>query len=140
MLTLLKNADLYTPEHKGKKDVLFSETSIIAVEDSIDPGTGSFIETIDASGCYTVPGFIDNHVHITGGGGEGGYASRTPEIMLSSIIDAGITTVIGTLGTDGTTRTMTNLLAKTKGLRDEGISAYCYTGSYQIPEIGRAHV
>ena len=76
---------------------------------------------------------IDAHVHILGGGGEGGYRTRTPEIMLSDIICGGVTTVVGCLGTDGTTRTMTNLIAKARGLEEEGITAYIYTGSYQVP-------
>ena len=80
-----------------------------------------------------MPGLIDAHVHILGGGGEGGYRTRTPEIMLSDIICGGVTTVVGCLGTDGTTRTMTNLIAKARGLEEEGITAYIYTGSYQIP-------
>ena len=80
-----------------------------------------------------MPGFIDAHVHILGGGGEGGPKTRTPEIKLTDITTAGVTTVCGLLGTDGTTRTISNLLAKAKGLRAEGISAYTYTGSYQIP-------
>ena len=76
---------------------------------------------------------IDSHVHILGGGGEGGAKTRTPEIMLSNIIEGGVTTVVGCLGTDGCTRTMENLLAKAKGLEEEGITTFVYTGSYQVP-------
>ena len=85
---------------------------------------------IDGRGRFLVPGFIDGHVHILGGGGEGGYASRTPEIMLSDITTGGVTTVVGCLGTDGTTRSMANLVAKARGLETEGITTYIYTGSY----------
>ena len=45
----------------------------------------------------------------------------------------GVTTVVGCLGTDGIGRDMCALVAKTKGLNEQGISAYCYTGSYQVP-------
>ena len=45
----------------------------------------------------------------------------------------GVTTVVGCLGTDGIGRDMCALVAKTKGLNEQGMSAYCYTGSYQIP-------
>lgn len=80
-----------------------------------------------------VPGFIDSHVHICGGGGEGSFKTRTPEIQLTDMTTAGVTTVIDVLGTDGTTRTMTNLIAKAKGLKEEGVSAFVLTGSYEIP-------
>ena len=80
-----------------------------------------------------MPGFIDSHVHICGGGGEGSYKTRTPEIQLTDITLGGVTTVVGVLGTDGTTRSMGNLIAKSRALEEEGISTYIYTGSYQVP-------
>ncbi len=88
---------------------------------------------IDATGMKLTPGFIDAHVHIAGAGGEGGPATRTPELQLSMLIKAGVTTVIGCLGTDGMTRSVESVLMKAKGLRDEGVSAWIYTGAYQVP-------
>lgn len=81
------------------------------------------------------PGLIDQHVHITGGGGEAGYHSRTPEITLSGIIRYGTTTVVGTLGTDGCTRSLENLYSKAKALEYEGISTFIHTGSYALPSV-----
>ena len=80
-----------------------------------------------------VPGFIDSHVHILGGGGEGGFSTRTPEASLTGLTTAGVTTVVGCLGTDGVARDMISLLAKARGLDEEGITAYIYTGSYRLP-------
>ncbi len=133
LCTLIKHADVFTPEPAGKKDVFIASGKIIAMEDSIDLGSALAPEIIDAQGKRLVPGFIDSHVHILGGGGEGSYKTRTPEIMLSDITRGGVTTVIGCLGTDGTTRTITNLIAKARGLEEEGITCYIYTGSYQVP-------
>ncbi len=133
MLKLIKGAEVYGPECLGKKDVLITAEKIGCVQDSIDIGKAVEIETIDAEGKFLVPGFIDSHVHILGGGGEGSYKTRTPEIMLTDITRAGVTTVIGCLGTDGVTRTMSNLIAKARGLQEEGITCYVYTGSYQVP-------
>ena len=130
---LIKHAEVFAPESLGKKDVLICAEKIIAIKDSIDLGNALDVEIIDAQGKRLVPGFIDSHVHILGGGGEGSYKTRTPEIMLSDITKGGVTTVIGCLGTDGTTRTMTNLIAKARGLEEEGITCYIYTGSYQVP-------
>jgi beta-aspartyl-dipeptidase (metallo-type) len=133
MLKLIQGADMYAPEPLGKKDVLVTGDKIGIIQDHIGIGKHIDMELIDAKGKLMVPGFIDSHVHIIGGGGEGGFKTRTPEIMLSDITRAGVTTVVGCLGTDETTRTLTNLLAKANGLEQEGISCYLYTGSYHVP-------
>jgi len=133
MLKLIHGAEIYAPEPLGKKDVLITGDKIGIIQDRIDVGKHIDIELIDAKGKFLVPGFIDSHVHIIGGGGEGGFATRTPEIMLSDITRGGVTTVVGCLGTDETTRTLTNLLAKANSLEEEGISCYIYTGSYHVP-------
>lgn len=91
------------------------------------------IKVIDASGMHIIPSYIDNHVHIIGGGGELGYTSRIPEINVEDIIKYGVTTIIGVLGTDSITKSMENLIAKTKALNNEGITAYCLTGGYEFP-------
>jgi beta-aspartyl-dipeptidase (metallo-type) len=133
MLTLFKNAQIYGPQYAGKKDVLVGGKSIIAIEDNIGTPAGMDVQTIDCTGFWLVPGLIDAHVHITGGGGEGGPASRMPELTLSMMLDAGVTTVIGCLGTDGFTRTVESVLMKVKTLRALGVSAWMYTGAYQVP-------
>jgi beta-aspartyl-dipeptidase (metallo-type) len=133
MLKLIQGAEIYGPEPMGKKDVLITGDKIGIIQGHIDIGKDIDIELIDAQGRLLVPGFIDSHVHIIGGGGEGGFATRTPEIMLSDITRGGVTTVVGCLGTDETTRTLTNILAKANSLVEEGISCYLYTGSYHIP-------
>lgn len=133
MLKLFKNATVYDPKHLGKKDVLITADKIASIQDSIAIETNADIEIIDLEGKLVFPGFIDSHVHICGAGGEGGYQNRTPEIMLTDLTKAGITTVVGCIGTDSVTRTMSNLIAKARGLQKEGITCYAYTGSYQIP-------
>lgn len=130
-LKIVKGAEIYAPEFLGQKDLILAGDKIAFIGENIS--LGKTVEEINAEGKYLVPGFIDNHVHITGGGGEGSYKTRTPEIVLSDIIGAGVTTVVGCLGTDGVTRTMSNLLAKARALEEEGITAYIYTGSYRIP-------
>ena len=71
--------------------------------------------------------------HASGGGGEAGPETRVPRIHLSHLTEAGVTSCVGVLGTDGTTRTIRDLVATTLGLRAEGLNAWCYTGSYQVP-------
>lgn len=134
MFTLIKGSEVYAPQYLGKKDILLAAGKIASISDHIDwPLSDLDIHLIDATGKMVTPGFIDAHVHITGGGGEGGYRTRTPEIYLSDVTKAGVTTIVGVIGTDGTTRTMTNLIAKAKALKEEGISCFVHTGSYQVP-------
>lgn len=134
MIKIIKNAEIYSPKFLGKKDIVIVGDKIEGIYENIKvPEDFLSVEVIDAEGKILVPGFIDAHVHLIGGGGEGGYKTRTPELPLSKITKAGITTVVGVLGTDGVCRNMRSLLAKVKALKEEGITAYCYTGSYDIP-------
>ncbi|KSU62081.1 isoaspartyl dipeptidase [[Bacillus] enclensis] len=134
MLTLIQNGEVYAPDYLGKKDILLVNDKIGYIEESIEvPENFVDMTVIDAKGKCVVPGFIDSHVHITGGGGEGSFKTRTPEIQLSQSTLSGITTLIGVIGTDGTTRTMTNLIAKARALEEEGITCFVQTGSYQVP-------
>lgn len=134
MITVIKNIHVYAPEDLGIKDVVITSNKIEGIYDNVEiPNNFVAIEIIDGKGKLLYPGFIDNHVHILGGGGEGGFKTRTPEMQLSMLIEAGVTTVVGCIGTDGVCRNMRSLIAKAKGLEEEGITTYCYTGSYDIP-------
>lgn len=135
MITIIRNVKVYKPEPIGIKDVLLMGDKIAAIEDRIDIDLNGLVDIkeIDGSGKILVPGFIDCHVHILGGGGEGGFSTRTPEATLSGFTTAGVTTVVGTLGTDGVARDMKALVAKAKALEEEGITSYVYTGSYRLP-------
>lgn len=136
MITLIQNGNIFAPEPLGKKDILIIGDKIGAIS---QPGkikiNGLDFQTIEASERIITPGFVDSHVHILGGGGEGGPATRAPEIRIEDILSSGVSTVIGCLGTDGTTRHMESLLAKARGLEVEGITTYIFSGSYQIPVV-----
>ena len=136
MIILIRQGKVFAPEPLGEKDILISGHKISAI---IEPGQfkieGVDIQVINASEKIVIPGLIDSHVHILGGGGEGGPATRAPEITIEDIISSGVTTVIGCLGTDGTTRHMESLLAKARGLEVEGITTYIFSGSYEIPVV-----
>lgn len=133
-MILIKNIEVYSPTYLGRKDVLICGEKISLIEENIE-FKNEKIKIIDGSLKKLVPGFIDQHVHITGGGGEGSFKTRVPEIMLSKLTKSGITTVIGLLGTDGTTRSVENLVAKAKALKEEGVSVYVHTGSYEYPTV-----
>lgn len=135
MVTLIRNASVYQPEYAGVKDILVLDGKIAVVGERlrVDFGGSLEVQEIEAEGMVAVPGFIDSHEHILGGGGEGGFHTRTPEASLRDLIGNGITTVVGCIGTDGVGRDMTALLAKAHALENEGISTFVYTGSYQVP-------
>lgn len=131
-MILVKNIEIYGPEYMGIKDVLICGGKIVLIEDDIK-AFHQEMQVIEGNKMKMVPGFIDQHVHITGGGGEGSFKTRAPEIILSKLVEAGITTVVGLLGTDSTTRSVENLIAKAKALKEEGITVYAHTGSYEYP-------
>lgn len=142
-MILFKSCEVYQPGFIGVKDVLIAGGKIIAIDSEISGLPEHLITQVDARGLKLCPAFIDAHVHIAGAGGEGGPASRTPEIQLSHMLEAGVGTVVGCLGTDGMTRSIESVLMKVKALRQEGVSAWMYTGAYQVPtptllgDIGR---
>lgn len=134
-ITLLRNAEVYAPARVGRRDVLVAAGTIVAVAERLaEPGLPG-CAVVDLAGLRLVPGIVDAHVHLTGGGGESGPQSRVPRVQLTELSLAGVTTAIGVLGTDGTTRTVASLVAAALGLRAEGLSAYCFTGSYEVPPI-----
>ena len=131
-MLLIKNAEIHSPRAEGRCDLLLGGGRILRMEPDIRVSK-KYCEVIDARNLIAVPGFVDGHVHMMGGGGEGGYSTRTPELMLSDAIKGGVTTIVGCLGTDGVTRSLAGLLAKARGLEEEGISTYILTGHYGIP-------
>ena len=129
---LIKSADIYCPDHIGKADCLVCFDRIVAVGENLSP-SGIPLEFVDGGSFKLMPGFVDGHVHITGGGGEGGPATCTPEADITELVQAGITTVVGCLGTDSESRDLKRLLVKARALEAEGITAYIYTGAYRCP-------
>jgi len=134
LITLIRQGSVFAPQPLGKKDILISGEKIAAVAgpDSIKI-QGLPVQTIEAQDKIALPGLIDSHAHILGGGGEGGPSTRAPEIVLEDIIRSGVTTLVGCLGTDGITRHMESLLAKARALEIEGVTAFIYSGSYEVP-------
>jgi len=133
-MLLIKNTNLYSPQSLGKKDILISNGKIVAIDDEIMDHS-VFSKVWDAKGAITTPGFIDQHIHVIGAGGKHSFASMTPELHLGDLINCGTTTVVGLLGTDGSTRSIKTLFSKTQALNQEGITAYMYTGYYGLDKV-----
>lgn len=132
---VVTGGNIYAPEHLGQLDILIAGDRIAAIGEHLEISKSIEVERILVEGKTVAPGFIDLHVHITGGGGEAGPASRIPEINVGSILSAGVTTVLGVLGTDAITRSTETLVAKAQGLEQEGITAYVLSGSYTFPNL-----
>lgn len=136
MITLLKNMECYCPQYIGVKDILIANDKIEKIlEPETFTGDCKIVNNIDCSGLLAFPGIIDGHVHIIGGGGEEGFASRINEIEIEDILLAGITTIVGLLGADDQTKSLKGLLAKAKSLEIEGITTFLYSGSYSVPIV-----
>lgn len=134
MFCLIKDIHVFQPEDAGILDILVCGEKIVAIGKNLSveiPGVE--VEIVDGRGKIAAPGFIDQHVHITGGGGESSFKSRIREIDPEDIAEGGVTTVVGLLGTDSTTRSIENLVAKTKALNEVGLTAFCLTGAYTYP-------
>ena len=133
-VTLLLNANVYAPQSLGINHVMVAGDKIVYIGTEL-PELSECLNAaiIDLDGQTLVPGFIDGHTHLTGGGGEAGFATRVPPVPLSKFTKAGVTTAVGLLGTDDLTRNTESVIAQVYALREEGFSAYCYTGGYHLP-------
>jgi beta-aspartyl-dipeptidase (metallo-type) len=136
MLTLLTDAELYAPEAQGRCDLLLGGGRVIGIAPSgrgAALASGEAVQLEDLGGVQVIPGLVDIHAHITGGGGEDGASTKVPAPLLASYVEAGVTSVVGLLGTDDITRSTAELLAGVRGLRELGLSAWCWTGGYHLP-------
>ena len=135
LLKLLSNAQVFAPEDLGLRHVLIGGGRIIAVSEEKADIAAPRATEFDLKGRRLIPGFIDGHAHVTGGGGESGFSTRVPPVPLGQFTCAGVTSVVGVLGTDDTTRDTRSLLAQTRALREEGLGAWCHTGGYHVPPV-----
>ena len=135
-LVLLRNADVFAPQPLGTQNLLIGGGRVLWMgQDPVDLSATlrAICQHVDLHGLRLIPGFIDAHVHVTGGGGEAGFRTRVPPVPLSRFTTAGVTTVVGLLGTDDVARGPGELLATLYALREEGLGAYGYSGGYHVP-------
>ena len=133
-MMLIRNADVYAPAPLGRQDLLLGGGKVLWIgTDAPDLPGALAVPTLDLGGRRLLPGLVDGHVHVTGGGGEAGFASRVPAPMLSRYTRSGVTSVVGLLGTDDLARGTRELVAQVNALREEGLSAWGYSGGYHLP-------
>lgn len=134
-LTLVRGAEVFGPAPLGRRDLLIAAERILRIAPHIPRPRSTLIRTnvVDARGYILCPGLVDQHLHLAGAGGEGGFDHRTPPLPFSQLTMAGITTAVGLLGTDGVTRSVQDVVASTRALTQLGITGYAYTGAYSLP-------
>jgi beta-aspartyl-dipeptidase (metallo-type) len=136
MIQVLRNAQVFAPQPLGLKDVFIAGSKIIGVVDAgcaFELPDGVEVVEHDVLGRQLIPGLVDCHAHITGGGGEDGASTKVAAPLAETYFAAGVTSVVGLLGTDDITRSTEELLAGVRALREEGLSAWCWTGGYHYP-------
>lgn len=133
MIQLIHNARLYRPDPDGLRHLVVGGGRVLAIEDEIPALQGVPHEIVDVEGRWVVPGLVDAHLHLGGGGGEAGPSSRVPALTIERLTATGTTTVVGLLGTDDLTRTSIDLHAMVRGLRALGLDAWMWTGGYHLP-------
>lgn len=136
MLEWVLDAELYAPGLIGRRNLLIGGGRVLWIgeEEPLMPEELQ-VTSVDLGGRRLIPGLIDAHAHLVGGGGEAGFASRVPPMALSPFTLGGVTSVVGVLGTDDLTRTTAQLVAAARGLIEEGLNAWCYTGGYHLPPM-----
>jgi beta-aspartyl-dipeptidase (metallo-type) len=137
-MLFIRNAEVYAPRALGLRNLLIGGGRILWIgADAELPELPSALRaaaaTLDLDGARLIPGLIDAHVHVTGGGGEAGFHTRVPPVPLTRFTLSGVTTVVGLLGTDDVARGSGELLANIYALREQGLNAWCYTGGYHVP-------
>jgi beta-aspartyl-dipeptidase (metallo-type) len=136
MFELLHNARVFAPEPLGVCELLIVGGRIAWIGSAADAlmlPRALDVERRDLGGRRVVPGFVDGHAHVTGGGFEKGYASRVPPLAAGAFARVGVTSVVGLLGTDDLVHTPAELLTHVRGLCEQGLSAWCWTGGYHVP-------
>jgi beta-aspartyl-dipeptidase (metallo-type) len=137
-MLFIRNAEVYAPQPVGLRNLLVGGGRILwigadAELPELPAALRAAATTLDLEGARLIPGLIDAHVHVTGGGGEAGFHTRVPPVPLTRFTLSGVTTVVGLLGTDDVARGSGELLANIYGLREQGLNAWCYTGGYHVP-------
>ena len=86
MFELITNANLFTPAPLGIRHVLVCAGKIAYIGEQLPQLDDALeVNVTDLDGARLVPGLIDAHTHLTGGGGEAGPSTRVPSLALSQI-------------------------------------------------------
>lgn len=89
---LLKNGTLFCDDGQLRKADLRTEAGTIAGIGTIDAAG----DTLDAEGCYVVPGFVDIHIHGAMGADFSDGTAEAIDTMACYLLTQGVTSFLGT--------------------------------------------
>ncbi|MFT7485897.1 MAG: beta-aspartyl-dipeptidase (metallo-type), partial [Candidatus Paceibacteria bacterium] len=105
MIKILRTAEVFIPKPVGRQSLIIGAGKVLWMGVEIPKVEASLVEEeVDLKGARSVPLLVDCHAHTCGG--EAGAETRVPALLLSSFTRAGVTSVVGLLGTDGETPSM----------------------------------
>lgn len=136
MLVLFKGGQAYVNDRFETCDILIGGGKIIKVGKISEYAlshTHLEVEVINCNKLLLLPGLIDSQAHMAGGSGEAGFLSQPPRVLIEECIRGGITSIVGCIGVDTYTKTMSNLFASVRAFKEAGLNAYAYSGGYEIP-------
>ena len=81
MLKRLANARVFAPDDLGICHVLVGGGRVLGVDEDPDALPSAGVQ-IDLEGRRLLPGLIDGHAHVTGGGGEAGFCTQVPPVPI----------------------------------------------------------
>ena len=125
--TLIHNATIVNEGQSVKGSVVIEDGRIAEVLTNWKPLSAPCDETIDATGCYLLPGIIDDHVHFRDPG-----LTHKADILTESRAAAagGVTSIMDMPNTNPVTTTLDALNAKLDLLNEKCIVNHsCYFGA-----------
>lgn len=86
---LLRNADVFSPHPLGLQSLLIGGRTVLWMGPgrelpALPVALAAGVTEIDCAGLRLIPGLIDGHVHVTGGGGEAAR-TRVPAVPLTRL-------------------------------------------------------
>ena len=123
MRTLIKSATVVNEGTSFKASIIINDDRIAEIIENDNTPRGEFDETVDATGCFVLPGIIDDHVHFR----EPGLTAKADiESESRAAAYGGVTTYFDMPNTKPQTTTLKNLDDKFRTGREKSHVNYSF--------------